>query len=96
MELAPDPFPGCVSQAFQTRPGQEYELRFYAASGRNHFLKVSVGDLNTNLIPDSEFPKFSPVILEFKAASVLSTLTFTATEEESFGPLIDGVSVSPR
>jgi hypothetical protein len=96
IEVAPDHFPGEISQTLLTEAGQAYEVSLLVAAGRNRIMRITAGDLDTRFIPTAVYPQFSPATLTFKATSMLTTITLTAVEEEAFGPLIGGLAIERK
>lgn len=86
--------PGSLAQTFLTRVGWRYQLKFYAATGRNPSGRVSVGDLDAGFRPSTAYgERYSVMAFEFSATSPLSTLTIHGLGHAGFGPMIDGVSI---
>jgi|GEM_PF-1141395 len=92
---------GGISQSFSTDIGREYMLKFaFAAPGENlqnpRILHVSVADTNIvfSKTSSSSFPlTWNIESFVFRAVSNITTLTFSGDVEESWGPVIDNVSV---
>lgn len=93
VELGPRTPPGAISQVFRTTPGKRYELSFQAASGRNLRGHVSIGDLDKMFIPAGGEAQPTRFAFEFRARSVVTTLTFSAVGFEAYGPFIDDITV---
>lgn len=93
LELGSRDPPGCVQQTFLTHIGQEYELSFYAARGRNDSGEVSAGNLRVTFKPLAE--SYSFFAYQFKATSALTTLSFRTDGREGFGPFLSAVRVEP-
>jgi hypothetical protein len=96
VELGPSAAPGSIAQVIATEPGREYELSFILAGGRNRRARLSCGDRNEVLTAPSQGQGYEQITRRFKATSLLSTLKFSATESNGFGPFIDRVVVTPR
>lgn len=93
VELAPNMTPGTIAQVFPTEAGREYQLSFLLAGGRNLLVRVSCGDLHEVVSAPPNGKGYERVTRQFQAVSPLSRLSFSATESNGFGPMIDSVVI---
>jgi hypothetical protein len=97
IELGPRNNPGCVAQTFTTEPNAEYEVSFYACTGRdfahyNRELRVKAGDLDATL--DCRMgSEYARVTRRFRAVAPTTTLTLCGVGAAGFGPMVDDVQV---
>ncbi|MCU0548662.1 MAG: choice-of-anchor C family protein [Leptolyngbya sp. Prado105] len=105
IDLDGTPGPGAIAQSFDTVPGQEYLVTFdlsahgyltagdtrpmlISAAGQSREFTATAGGGTRNM-------QYQRQTWRFTAISNRSTLQFTSTRGDSYGPVLDNVSVQP-